>query len=100
MSSALSIAAAGLQAAGRSFETAAKTVVAAGAAHYEAVAQPAPIPQSTPTQSPPVASPVFDVPDLAAGLVDLKLAEISYKAQIEVFKAASRLEEEALNLIA
>ncbi len=101
MSSAISIAAGGLQTAARSFETAARTIVAAG--NFQAGEATPPAPKATPTgktQSPPPASPVFDTPDLGQGLIDLKLAEISYKAQVEVLKVASSLEDEAIDLLA
>jgi len=100
----MSIAAGGLQAAARSLETAARNIVAAST-HADlqsgngADAAQASHPAAQ-ALSPAPAVPVFEVPDLGASVVDLKLAEISYKAQIEVLKAASRLEDEALNLIA
>ena len=100
MSSSLSIAAGGMQAAGRRFETAARSIVSSGAALQSEPARPAQRPAATQTGSPPPIRQVFDTPGLTEGLIDLKLAETSYKAQIEVLKAASRLEQETLNLIA
>jgi len=107
MSSALSIAANGLQAAGHQFDTAARSVVSSGLAAQNSSSDAAtPVSSSNPQNvnasaaSLPPPAPVFDTPDLATGLVDLKLAEVSYKAQIEVLNVAAKLEEEAIDLLA
>jgi len=102
MSSALSIAAGGIQAAARSFETAARNVVTASTGLAASVQTPAPAPSRPPVGAAPVAlsQPVADIPDLTGSLIDLKVAEISYKAQIEVFKVADRLQDETLDMIA
>lgn len=39
------------------------------------------------------------VPDLVGSVIDLKLAEISYKANAKVFEVAARLEDEALDIL-
>jgi len=105
MSSALSIAATGLNTANRQVESAARTVVSSGVAGHNASAEPA-APKTAARPADPAAAslppprPVFDAPDLATGIADLKQAEIGYKAQLEVLAVASKLEEEAINLIA
>lgn len=104
MSSALSIAATGLYAANRQVESAARSVVSSGVAGHNASAASA-RPAASAAANPAAASlppprPVFDAPDLATGIADLKQAEIGYKAQLEVLAVASKLEEEAINLIA
>lgn len=107
MSSALSIAATGLQTASRHVETAARSVVSSGLGQQASASQsgtgtsgPVPNPGTAAPASLPPPTPVFDVPDLATSIVDLKQAEISYKAQIDVLNIASKLEEEAINLVA
>jgi flagellar basal body rod protein FlgC len=99
MSSALAIAAGGLQAASRSFETAARTIVSAGATATESVGQAA---EPAASGGAPLAAvpPFEEGPDLFEGLIDLKLAEISYKANAKVFAAASRLEDSLLDILA
>ncbi len=100
MSSALSIAAGGIQVAARSFELAARNVVTAGAATTAQVAAGSQNVQAVPGSSgAPVSTPHFELPDLTSSLIDLKLAEISYKAQIQIFKAADRIQDQALDLI-
>ena len=100
MSSALSIAATGLQTAGRQVETAARSVVSSGLAQQGSTSGSVSNPGTAAPASLPPPPPVFDVPDLATSIVDLKQAEISYKAQIDVLNIASKLEEEAINLVA
>lgn len=98
MSTALSIAAGGIRTASGQFETAARDIVRAGTSFQ---ADP-----TTGTSDPatsggaPISVANFPIPDLADSLVDMKLAEISYKANIKVFEVAARLEEEALNILA
>lgn len=104
MSSALSIAATGLNTANRQVESAARSVVSSSVAGHNASADSArpaaPAATNPAAASLPPPRPVFDAPDLATGIADLKQAEIGYKAQIEVLAIASKLEEEAINLIA
>lgn len=107
MSSALSIAATGLNTANRQFESAARTVVSSSVAGHSAStasarpeASAAARPADPAAASLPPPRPVFDAPDLATGIADLKQAELGYKAQLEVLAVASKLEEEAINLIA
>lgn len=97
MSTALSIAAGGIRTAGGQFETAARDIVRAGTSFQ---ADPA-----TATANPatsggaPISVANYPIPDLADSLVDMKLAEISYKANIKVFEVAARLEEAALDIL-
>lgn len=107
MSSALSIAATGLQTANRQVETAARSVVSSGVGAQNNATDSAKPAASAASQTAnpfaaglPPTRPVFDTPDLATGIVDLKQAQTSYKAQLEVLNIASKLEEEAINLIA
>ena len=107
MSSALSIAANGLQAANRQFETAARSVISSGIAAQNGAGGASTSTLSgsqansqAPAASLPPPTPIFEVPDLATSIVDLKQAEVSYKAQIDVLNIASKLEEEAINLVA
>ena len=96
MSSALSIAAGGMRTATVQFERAAREIVQAGAS-YSTDTTTTGVP---PTTGAPVTFATAPIPDLVGGILDLKLAEISYKANIKVFEVAARLEEEALNILA
>ena len=97
MSSALSIAAGGLRTATVQFESAARDIVSAGTSF-----QSEQTPQNDPATSggAPISVASFPVPDLTEGILDLKLAEISYKANAKVFEVAARLEQEALDILA
>ncbi len=96
MSSALSIAAGGIKTASAQFTSAAREIVQAGTNAHAATTSTAASAAST---GAPVSIANFPAPDLFSGIIDLKLAEISYKANIKVFEAAARLEEEALNIL-
>lgn len=97
MSSALSIAAGGLRTATVQFESAARDIVSAGTSF-----QSEPAPQSDPSTSggAPISLASFPEPDLTQGVIDLKLAEISYKANAKVFEVAANLQREALDILA
>ena len=97
MSSALSIAADGMQTATVQFERAARDIVRAGAGFTADPAAPA---EPSTSGGAPLGFAALPVPNLATSVVDLKLAEISYKANAQVFEAAARLEEEALDILA
>jgi hypothetical protein len=96
MSSALSISAGGIRTATAQFERAARDIVAAGTT---AAPQNSAAPGPGASGGAPIRVAQLPAPDLAEGIVSLKLAEISYKANLKVFEVAARLEEEALNIL-
>ncbi len=96
MSSALSISAGGIRTATAQFERAARDIVHAGAAATSEASAPA---DPSTSGGAPLGFASLPIPDLAEGIINLKLAEISYKANLKVFEAAARLEEEALNIL-
>ncbi len=96
MSSALSISAGGIRTATAQFERAASDIVQAGAAASNQASAPA---DPSTSGGPPLSFASLPVPDLAEGIINLKLAEISYKANARVFEVAARLEETALDIL-
>lgn len=97
MTSALNIAAGGMHAATVRFEAAAHDIVRAGTTAQTEAAEPAAPAGST---GAPVTVSGLPQGDLLGGVIDLKLAEISYKANLKVFEVAARLEDEALDILA
>jgi len=122
MSASLSIAAAGLQAAGRRFETAARSVVSPASERKEKAEAPGATASSAAAASTrpsgsgsqfgqagsgkqglsasEAAERLFDRSDSAERLINFKRAEFSYKAQIDLLKTVSRHQDEAIDWLA
>jgi len=93
---AISTALGGMQAASERLEQAAGRIVRAGASiEPTSATTPASTPNAAATANQPVArlsSPAsLNSDDLVGGIVDAKLAEISYKANLNVVKVANEM---------
>ena len=99
MSTAISNSLAGLRSATQSLNVAANKIVRSGAAAANELASVTD--ETTPTQNSgaPIQPNFSSDTDLVSGIVELKLAEFSYKASAKVFQVASRLEQSLLDTL-
>lgn len=75
---------------------AAREIVDAGLSAHSALQT---VPQSQVKPTPPPAAPLAPQPDLARGVVNLKLAEIGYKASAKVAAAVSDMHRQLLDVV-
>lgn len=95
MLNAIATALGGLHSAAGRFNEAATRIVRAGTVSQSALQEPAPPPAAgAPLDRAPVLSD-----DLVTGIVDMKLAELSYKANAKVLAAAAELEKTTIDIL-
>lgn len=99
MTSAISSSLSGLQSAQRSLTAAATNIVKSGG--FNPASQSLEVKNtSSPTASgSPIQANFSPLPDLTSSLIDLKLAEISYKASAEALKVALEIDRNLIDQV-
>lgn len=99
MISALNTAVSGLKAAASRVNDAATTIVRAGAETSNAINTDSAAPAAPPVSGAPLnAAPVLDH-DLLTGILDLKQAELAYKANAKLIASLGETEREVLDIL-